>query len=125
MRNSNAPVIALVVDDEAEVCRALHRILKNSFDKVFTTTCIEEADRILRQNRITHVVCDCNMGDGIPLGFCFVPQWRKICPTIERTVIFSGTDLSNRKLPEEVDAVLCKSAKPKELLEALIPDPEN
>jgi CheY-like chemotaxis protein len=120
MNTTATPKVALVVDDEIVVCRALYRILKSSFDKVITTTSPEEAGRILTENRVTHLVCDCNLGEGLPLGFQFIPDWRKMCPTIERTVVFSGTDLSNKKMPEEVDVVLEKNAEPEALLKALI-----
>ena len=112
--------IALVVDDDQLVCRSLRRLLRSEFDEVVTVTSPSDAQRVLRDTPVTHLVCDCNLGEGLPFGFTFVPGWLEICPTIERTVIFSGTDLSEETIPREVDAVLGKDAERGALIRAVL-----
>ena len=113
--------VALVVDDELVVCQSLQRLLKDTFDEVITTTNPKEADTILSGGSITHLICDCSLGEGLPLGIYMIPGWRKLCPSIERAVVFTGTDLSRNYIPAEVDVILDKSAHPGELVRALIP----
>jgi CheY-like chemotaxis protein len=111
--------VVLVVDDKPYVCRALARLLKYQFEEVVVANTPQQAAERLRDNSVTHVVCDCTLGPGLPCTTDLVPLWRASCPSIERVVLYSGTDLTNKYIPAEVDAVVPKSAEPRDLLKAL------
>ena len=53
----------LVVDDEPGICRNMARLLGGCFDCVHTATSQSEAERVLREERITHLICDYNLGE--------------------------------------------------------------
>lgn len=116
---SSAWRVLLVVDDRGYVCRALARVLKYRFQQVHTACTIAEAEDRLQEHRVTHVVCDCAMGPGQPRTLDRVPGWRRAWPTIERVVLYSGTDLTGVEIPEEVDALVPKGADPRVLIAAL------
>jgi CheY-like chemotaxis protein len=109
--------VALVVDDEPGVCRVLVRMLRTHFDEVLTVNCPSEADEALSTRPVTHLVCDCFLGQGLPLGSDLIPGWRALYPSIRRAVVFTGNDLT--RVPGEVDAVVRKAGDPAELLRAL------
>jgi DNA-binding NarL/FixJ family response regulator len=109
----------LIVDDQDFVCRALSRVLKYRFDRVLTANDPDQALQRLAQSPVTHLVCDCNLGPRFRYAFEYVPGWRRICPTIERAVVYSGSGLVEIEVPPGVDAVLPKTADPKQLLRAL------
>ena len=111
--------VLLVVDDEPAMRKVLERLLGRAFGQVLTAADPAEADDLLAANEVTHLVTDCNLGPGLPLGVDLVPAWRERCPSIERAVVFSGTDLSAKELPDAIDAVLHLSADFEDLLEAL------
>jgi DNA-binding NarL/FixJ family response regulator len=120
-RGASAWRVVLVVDDRPYVCRALARVLKYRFQHVHTATTFDEAEALLGERRVTHVVCDCALGEDQPRTFDRVPDWRRCWPSIERVVLFSGTDLTDVSIPPEVDAVVPKGADPRELIESLEP----
>ena len=111
---------ALVVDDEAKVCSMLRRAFGPSFDQVLTATSCAEADIVLKDGMITHLVCDYCLGAGQPLGTEAVVAWRKAYPTITRALIFSGSDIASIASPPEVDAVVSKLESVKVLLRLLV-----
>jgi ActR/RegA family two-component response regulator len=109
----------LIVDDDLAVCRALKRALGRHFDEVLLAHDPEMAERVLEACRITHLVCDFNLGPGIPLGIDLLPGWRRANPFIKRAVVFTGTDLTDHPISPLVDRVLNKADGPDRLLEAL------
>ena len=114
-----ADKVLLVVDDEPAMRKVLERLLGKAFDQILTAADPVEADDKIAANPVTHLVTDCNLGPGLPLGIDLVAGWRERCPTIERAVVFSGTDLSDKEVPGEVDAVLHLTANFDDLLDAL------
>jgi DNA-binding NarL/FixJ family response regulator len=111
--------IVLVVDDQPLVSRSLSRMLKRYFDEILIASTATEADQLLERHSVTHLISDCYLGDGLPLGVDLVPGWRRRCPTITKAVVFSGTDLRGHEIPPEVDQVVQKGIDRDELLEAL------
>jgi ActR/RegA family two-component response regulator len=103
-------LVALVVDDDVQVCRALARIIGTVFDELLTTTSPGEVEEILKHHAVTHLLSDFDFGEGAQsaTGFDYVVRWRRQCPTIERAIVFTGADLSGIPRPEEVDAVIPK-----------------
>lgn len=121
MPGSNATTwrVLLVVDDRPYVCRALVRLLKYRFQQVCTANTLSEAESLLCEHPVTHLVCDCALGPDQPRTIDMIPGWRRAWPAIERVVLYSGTDLSAVAIPPEVDAVVAKGSEPRELIEAL------
>jgi CheY-like chemotaxis protein len=110
----------LVVDDEPKVCTMLRRALGPSFDKVLTATSCSEADILLKDGCVTHLVCDYCLGAGQPLGTDSVASWRETYPSITRAVLFSGSAPESIVPPPEVDAVVSKLTSTKDLLRILM-----
>ena len=111
--------VALVVDDEHMVCNMLVRVLGRHFDEVLAASSPAEAERLLSEHKVTHMICDCNLGPCRPLGVDLIPRWRSLYASVERVVVFSGSDLSKLAVPPEIDAVVSKGGQIKEVLEAL------
>lgn len=109
----------LIVEDNEHVRRMLRKILKRRFDKILLAADPNEADRLLAENVVTHLLCDCNLGPGFPMGCQLIPGWRKKHPTIRRAVVYTGTDLSAVKVPPQVDRVVAKTDEVQELIKAL------
>jgi response regulator RpfG family c-di-GMP phosphodiesterase len=117
--SEHAQKVALVVDDEQVICNMMVRVLSRYFDEVLAARTPIDAERLLTENQITHMVCDCNLGKGLPLAIEFIPKWRSLASSMERVVVFSGTDLSNTEVPPEVDAVVDKGMGVRQVLNAL------
>ena len=114
-------LIALIVDDNAQICLALARLIGTDFDEVLTTTSPGEGEEILKHHAVTHLLSDFDFGEGAQTatGFDYVVRWRRQCPTIERAVVFTGADLSGIPRPAEVDAVISKVDGVEAILEHL------
>jgi CheY-like chemotaxis protein len=114
-------LVALVVDDDVQVCRIVARLVGTVFDEVLTTTSPDEASEILKHHAVTHLLSDFDFGEGAQTatGFDYVVRWRRQCPTIERAVVFTGADLSGIPRPAEVDAVISKVDGVEAILEHL------
>ena len=69
--------ILLVVDDDPLICRMLSRRLSSSFEALRTACTKKEAEAWLGKEEISHLICDYNLGDGIPRGTELVASWRK------------------------------------------------
>ncbi|MFO8071859.1 MAG: hypothetical protein R6V85_08290 [Polyangia bacterium] len=111
--------VLLVVDDEPLVGRMIRRVLASDFDWILTATDPEGASASLEEACVTHLICDCYLGPGLPRGCDLVAGWRRDRPSIRRAVIFATTDLSASPPPEGVDAVLHKSADADQIRKAL------
>jgi DNA-binding NarL/FixJ family response regulator len=121
--SSGARRVLLIVDDKPFMGRALARVMKYKFDQVLIAHDPDQALEQLGESRVTHLVCDCNLGPRFRLGIEYIAAWRRLSPSIERAIVYSGTDLNDVETPPEVDQVLPKTTEPKELLEALGVDP--
>ncbi len=119
MKTPTQPKILLIVDDENLILKMLVRTLTPRFNKVFTASSPSEAEALLNENSITHLVCDCNLGPDLPLGIDLIPSWREMCPSITRAVVYSGTNLPTRTVSNDIDMIVAKSEGPGKLLTAL------
>ncbi len=106
----------LVVDDEPGICRNMARLLGGCFDCVHTATSQSEAERVLREERITHLICDYNLGEDVPSGAELISEWRGRFPSIGRAVLFTGSTKSEISILPGVDRVFFKPGDLPELI---------
>lgn len=66
---------------------------------------------------MTALLCDHNLGDGLPTGAELIPRWRAQYPGIARAMLFTGSVREEIDLPPEVDQLLSKPVSVAELLE--------
>lgn len=95
------------------------RALGRHFSEVLTAADRTEAELVLEQHAITHLVCDWNLGEDYPRGTELVPLWRERWPSITKAVIFSGTSPEDITTSSMIDAVVDKTQGLEVLLEAL------
>jgi DNA-binding NtrC family response regulator len=118
--NETPDAIALLVDDHEGVLRSVSRALEGHFHLVLTATNQEEAEKHLESNRVTHVVCDYDLGEGQPRGTTLLSNWRGQYPGIQRALILTGTQPSTLPpAPIGVDEVLDKMCSREVLLSKL------
>ncbi len=111
--------ILLIVDDSEKVRTTLRRLLSSAFDEVFLSANPNEAEQLLGQHDISHILCDYDLGKDMPKGTELVIEWRRQYPEIGRAVILTGSDISQIDVPPEVDAIFSKTMSPRDLLAAL------
>jgi CheY-like chemotaxis protein len=113
--------VALVVDDEPAFCRALTRLLGDSFDEVLVATIPAQAEQLLENHPITHLVCDYRLGEALPPGTVFVSKWRRRFANIRRAIVLTGAlDYYVFDAPAEVDAVRAKGIDNEELVATIL-----
>ncbi|MCP4677226.1 MAG: response regulator [Deltaproteobacteria bacterium] len=106
--------IVLLLDDSELILRMLTRLLKRRFDAVLTATNTGQAAALLRNNKVTTLVCD--HGISCPSGGELIAHWRKRYPSIEKTVVLTGADVESIEIPPEVDTLLSKTSKVSEII---------
>ena len=99
----------LVVDDEPRICKHIARMLEKSFDSVHTATSQSEAEQVLGEERVTHLICDYNLGDDSPLGTELISEWRGRFPSIGLAVLFTASAVFQVKILPGVDKVFFKT----------------
>jgi DNA-binding NarL/FixJ family response regulator len=99
----------------------LSRRLESSFDALHTANTPAEAERTLRKETVTHLICDFNLGEGAPQGTELIAGWRSRYPSIERAVLFTSACLDSKTTPAGLDAIIHKTTDFNELMEALKP----
>jgi CheY-like chemotaxis protein len=98
----------LVVDDEPRICKHIARMLEKSFDSVHTATSQREAEQVLGEARVTHLICDYNLGDDSPSGTELISEWRGRFPSIGLAVLFTASAESQISILPGVDKVFFK-----------------
>ena len=106
----------LVVDDEPGICRHMARLMRECFECVYTATSQREAERILGEERITHLICDYNLGQNVPSGAELISEWRGRFPSIGRAVLFTGSSESEISILPGIDRVFFKPMDLPELI---------
>ena len=109
----------LIVDDDPRLCRALSRSLACSVDTLRAASTPEEAHHWLAKEAITHLICDHNLGDGVPKGEALVEKWRREHRSIERAVLYTGAHLDKSNKPSCIDAIVFKTASIDDLMQSL------
>ena len=111
--------ILLIVDDDPQIRRMLMRLFQRHFDLAFTAATPTDAERILQENRVTHILSDYDLGTENPRGTELIIGWRKRYPLIQRVLLLSGSQVSQSQIPNEVDQFFEKGSDPIAILEAL------
>jgi DNA-binding NtrC family response regulator len=111
--------ILLVIDDEAEICLLLQRILRKSFDDIHVANNAAEAEPLLREQPITHIVCDLYLGAGEPLGNDLMQGWRARKPSIQYVALFTGSSMDLMPTYDGIDAIFQKPGGYEDLVAAL------
>ena len=86
----------------------LCRRLLSSFEALHTACTREAAEQKLGKERITHLICDNELGKGVPKGAELIGKWRRKYPTIERAVLFAGDAHAAAGRTSGIDAVIYK-----------------
>ncbi len=117
--------VLLVVDDDIQVHLMARRLFEKSFSRVCTATSIGEAEMLLGDFPVTHLLCDFDLGES-ENGFSLVARWRKQHPTISRVCIFSGHHLADEPIPDQIDGIYFKGEPIAELKSLLLaPQPDS
>jgi DNA-binding NarL/FixJ family response regulator len=111
--------LLLIVEPEAQVRRALARLLRRHFDRVLVTETADGARGIIEGHPVSHLLCDEELVVALPGGERLVAAWRAVRPSLQRAVLLSGSDSSQTAIPAGVDGVLSKSADREEILAGL------
>ena len=117
--NNQSKEILLVIDDDPQVRRMLTRYFTHHFDVVLTADTPDEAEAILEQEDVTHIISDYNLGPQYPSGTELIIGWRRQYPSIRRVLLLSGSCLSDADIPLEVDHYSSKGEDPKDWLRVL------
>ena len=113
----------LVMDAEPQICRLMVRYLKERFEEVVTATDLSDAQTLLNQKVITHILVD----PSIFVGPCLpiLSQWKRRFQNVKRLVIFTAVNIreleSARMSPAGIDAVVSKSDGIEIIVESLLP----
>ena len=110
--------VLLVVDDEPIIVRLIIRSFRDDFGKILYCTTPDEAEQILAENRVTHFICDENLGSKYPPGHELVIRWQEMYSSIEKTVVFTGMDISDLDISANIE-VFSKGGSTKDLLDYL------
>ncbi len=110
--------VALVVDDQVLITKAVARVLGRRFETVLTANTPQEAELHLSTHHVTHLLCDFFLGEGVPTGTELIPRWRAAHPGIVRAILFTGSVLTKIVVPPEVDMLLSKPLGAAELFAA-------
>lgn len=114
--------VLLVVDDREDLRNGYFRYFARFFDEVCLAAdpIAAEAFLVRKENPPTHLICDYWFGDNHPVGAQIVPKWRRLCPSIVRAALVSGSQVAVLPATEGIDAVFEKPLELKSLLAFLL-----
>ncbi|MCP4599821.1 MAG: response regulator [Proteobacteria bacterium] len=107
----NAPRILLVVEDNGQVSKMLKNLLGQEFDVVLVADSPAVAELLLGDHTVTHLLCDRELGPGLPYGEALIREWRERYPSIRRALLVTGTAVAPCRLLDGIDCVLPKPVK--------------
>lgn len=102
--------VLLVVDDREDLRNGYFRYFARFFDEVCLAADPVAAETFLcrKDNPPTHLICDYWFGESHPVGAQIVPRWRRICPSIVRAALVSGSQVTELPATEGIDGVFEK-----------------
>lgn len=101
------PKILLVVDNEPQITRLVRRVCTKDFAIVYTACSAKRATQILNSIPVTHLVCDFNLNED-QNGVALICGWRSQFSSLQRTILYTGSDFSQISTPDQIDVVLQK-----------------
>jgi response regulator RpfG family c-di-GMP phosphodiesterase len=111
--------ILLVVDSNLQILKMLRKLLGKYFDDVIALMTVDAASQVLVITPVTHVIGNKCALESKVNGDRFMAHWRRLRPSIERVVMYTGADTMSVQNFAEVDAVVGKAARLALLVEAL------
>jgi DNA-binding NtrC family response regulator len=100
--------VLLVVDDEPAIVSLLRRSLGYDFDRIHVAGRASDAESILAEHTVTHLVCDLYLGNDEPLGDELIRRWKRRWPTIRYAALFTGSTYEKGLTYEKVDNIFMK-----------------
>ena len=97
--------ILLIIDDEADICELLSRMLRPHFDSVAFRVDLAGAMQYVAEMRPSHILLDNNLPDGF--GLDSIQAIRKIRPDT-RVVVISAVDVAAAAIAAGADAFVSK-----------------
>ncbi len=111
--------ILLIVDDDPQIRKMLMQLFQHHFDAAFAAATSMDAERVLQEQKVTHLLSDYDLDDGSPRGTELIFGWRQRYPSIRRALLLSSSKLPLSQLPNAVDQFFEKGSDPVKILEAL------
>jgi DNA-binding response OmpR family regulator len=112
--------VLLVVDDDHDIAELFRVVMRKHFDEVLIAHNSGEAQRLVSQNEVTHLVCDLSIGPEEPLGSQLISRWRQARPSIGFAAVFTGAaDRSSVEPAPDIDGVYIKPSGFDALVERL------
>jgi CheY-like chemotaxis protein len=109
--------VLLVVDDDFLVAQTLSKILRPYFSCIILAKSEMEAKQAL-EKRITHIICDFDLGDGQRPGNELVNEWRDNY-NLKKAIILTGDNVDDVERYAGIDSVISKPADSQKILDAL------
>jgi DNA-binding response OmpR family regulator len=109
--------LILLVDDDPLILKTVSRNLMRHGCKVLLAQDAAKAEHHLEAARVTHVLCDYDLGGTQPKGTELIVKWRVKYSAIETACIYTGAGIVTA--PLGVDRILHKPTTSDGLLAAL------
>ncbi|MCP4606902.1 MAG: response regulator [Proteobacteria bacterium] len=117
--------VLLIVDKNELVRKTILSNFRHKFDQIFATEDFMQAEIVLENNAVTHVICGQILNENDLSGNDIIPQWRWLYPSIRRAVILTGTNLDDFQLSDGVDSVLPKPSSLTSIFDTLVDEREE
>ena len=109
-------MILLIVDDDPVMLQNLELICRAICDNVHTASNAIDAEQVFKTNRVTHLICDYELGNGLLPGTALITGWKKSFPSLQKAILFTATSIGEIDVPPEVDVVKSKEGRVEELI---------
>lgn len=103
--------IAIIVDDEVDICRLLSSFLRRRYQHVFYALSLNEGLALANKHRPELLILDNNLPDGI--GIQMIPAFRMTCKKI--LVISAMNNIQEEAIRAGADAFIAKPVSFKDI----------
>jgi DNA-binding response OmpR family regulator len=119
MEASHTGILALIVDDEVDICALLSYVLNKNHIQSDSVTSIREAKSALENEHPDVMLLDNHLSDG--LGVDFIPFVRSHYPSVRIIMItaFDGTEEKEKAMSRGASAFISKPFSQEDILEAV------